>query len=414
MERITLLGKEDLLKLRLKMEGLWASFEHHARIFYEPLDKLSAASTAAASLLLDGLKEEARLSPLVLLLKAGLLSLASSPSAELEACLQRLVGGFFSPLGAARKERRSVLSRRRLESVYFGVELDPAAMNLLLKYVVKYPWLRQAGCLVHSHFGNMRLFMDKFTEGLKSLNLASKVRAYNELLRISPLEVEDPELLLPLSLFRSNMLFYVQLLEDGYAKSRREAGKSRCEAVRAILASAPPDCSLQVQAELGRGEAELLAVKESIAMNYKSVYLAGKLRDLFIQNGKTMELILPALGRRPGDQVIEAVQLLEVLLALHAMHLFEDGPSAGKFRRYNLRSRDWVARQVGLSTARRAGGLLYQVLDKTGIEFDEVMQAYLHHAKPFFLHPRAACWLARQAILPPLLLSNRLFVPGRQ
>ncbi len=67
-----------------------------------------------------------------------------------------------------------------------------------------------------------------------------------------------------------------------------------------------------------------------------------------------------------------------------------------------------------MSTARRAGGMLYQVLADTGLEFDEVMHSYVAQAKPFFVHPRCQAWLAGQVLTPALLLSNRLAPPSRQ
>ncbi len=99
---------------------------------------------------------------------------------------------------------------------------------------------------------------------------------------------------MPLGLFRSSFFFYIELMEDSFRKNLRESQKSCCQAIRAALLSGTAS-SATVKAELDRLQKEVMSFKENIIMNYKSVYLAGKLRDLFIQSGKTMELILPAL-----------------------------------------------------------------------------------------------------------------------
>ena len=69
--------------------------------------------------------------------------------------------------------------------MYYSVQIDNQTLNLVLKYIRQYPWLRQIKHIIHSNYSNMRLYTDKFTEGLKSMNLASKIRCFNEYLKIS-------------------------------------------------------------------------------------------------------------------------------------------------------------------------------------------------------------------------------------
>lgn len=70
--------------------------------------------------------------------------------------------------------------------------------------------LKHISILFHSNYNNLRLYTDQLHEGLKSLNMNSKNRAYNEFVQLSK-DVDDEEFLLPMKLFKENFNFFIKI-----------------------------------------------------------------------------------------------------------------------------------------------------------------------------------------------------------